>query len=61
MMPMHFTLAAILVFLSAEESINFYIPVLETVLVNKKLSAPVPIKYNIFLVGGRKEEEISNP
>lgn len=57
-MPMHFTLAAILVFLLAEESINLYISGLETMPVNKKLSVPVPIKY-IFLLGGRKEEKIS--
>lgn len=48
MMLMHFTLTEILVFLLAEESINLYIPVLETMLVNRKLSVPVPIKYNIF-------------
>lgn len=50
-MPMHFTL----VFLSAEESISLYIPVLKTMLVNKKFSVLVPIKYNTFFLGGREK------
>lgn len=57
MMCMHFTLTAVLVFLSAEESINLYIPVLETMLVNKKLSVPLPIKYNIFSAGVKKRRD----